>query len=61
MTVWTLAACTALAILPTTNRDRAVRARMVRGPAHSIENVMVNPTAVEAARKALAGRERIAV
>jgi TolB-like protein len=58
---WILATCAALAIIPTTNRDRAVKARALRGDAPSIANVKIAAEELAAARKALAGRERIAV
>jgi TolB-like protein len=61
MAGWVLAICAALAIIPTTNRDRAVKARALRGDEPSIANVKIAPEELDRARKALAGIERIAV
>jgi TolB-like protein len=50
-----------MAIIPTTTRDRTLPARAFRGDEPSIENVKIAPEDLSSARKALAGKERIAV
>ncbi len=61
MTTWLFATCAALAVIPTTYRDRAMPARPVRGGETSLKDVRVDAEEVDAAKKAFAGRIRIAV
>jgi TolB-like protein len=61
MTGWVLAFCAALAIIPTTNRDRVLNARTLRGDEPTIARVKIEPEDLATARKALAGSERITV
>ena len=63
MTTGLLAAfcASALAIIPTVNRDRDQAARPIRGDETSIRNVKVTTEALEAARKQYASKARIAV
>src|SRR4051812_22132725 len=63
MTTGLLAAfcASALAIIPTVNRDRDQAARPIRGEEPSIRNVKVTPEALEAARRDYARQSRIAV
>jgi TolB-like protein len=61
MSCWIIAISAAMALIPTTNRDRALNARALRGNEPSIANVKISAEELAAARKGLAGRERIAV
>jgi TolB-like protein len=61
MTGWVLSTCAALAIIPTTNRDRALPARPLRGDKPSIRDVKITPAELAEARKATSCCKRIAV
>jgi TolB-like protein len=58
---WSLLTCAALAVIPTTNRNRDLAARPVRGDGASVRDVTVDPAAVAAAARSLEGRARVAV
>jgi TolB-like protein len=61
MTGWIIATCAALAIIPTTNRDRTLTARPLRGDEPSINNVRFTADDLAAAQKNVTSCQRIAV